>query len=50
MGDNWDEKDYVKYYRRNYDLLHGFKLKWYQKLWVEFLYWLPFNKNNNWRR
>lgn len=49
MGDNWDEKDYIKYYRRNYDLLHGFKIRWYQKLWVKFLCWWYLDRKIKWR-
>lgn len=45
MGDNWDEKDYVKYYRINYELLHGFKVKWYQKLWIKIMCWWFLDRN-----
>jgi hypothetical protein len=29
MGDNWNEEDYKKYLLSIYDILHGFKVKWY---------------------
>ncbi len=49
MGDNWDEEDYKKYLMSNYDILHGFKLKWYQKLWVKSLYWWLKRTKIHWR-
>lgn len=55
MGDNWDEEDYSRYMKRyryiwnNYDIIHGFKLKWYQKLRIKLLYWWLLKRKIYWR-
>ena len=49
MAIDWDEEDYKKYLLSNYDILHGFKLKWHQRLWIKFLYWWLRGRKVHWK-
>ena len=52
MGDNWDKNDhakYLKYLRNAQDIFPDFKLKWYQKLWIDIQCWWILHIRKIWR-